>query len=71
MSGIGSTIGSSILTVLGWFLMALGALLITLYVMRVTGMQDAPAQGRDLAGGIASFVFGVAARVLSHRFAKM
>lgn len=68
---IAGSVGSSILGVLSWVLLALGALMLALYGLRVTGLQDAPARMQDLAGGAASLTFGAIARLLARRFAAM
>lgn len=68
---IGGSVGSSILGVLSWVLLALGALMLVLYGLRFTGLQEAPARLQDLAGGAASVIFGLLARLLARRFAAM
>lgn len=68
---VGGSVGSSILGVLSWILLALGAFMLVLYGLRVTGLQDAPATIKDLLGALASLVFGIIARVLARRFAAM
>ena len=69
--GVGSSVGTAILGVLSWVLLALGSILVVLYILRATGMQDVPTQWKDLAGGVASLIFGGLARLLSRRFAAM
>lgn len=68
---VGGSVGSSILGILSWVLLALGLLMLVLYGLRVTGLQDAPAHIQDLLGGLASVFFSLIARFLARRFAAM
>ena len=68
---VGASVGSSILGVLSWILLALGTLMLIIYLLRVTGLQDAPYRVQDLLGALASLAFGFLARRLARRFSAV